>query len=386
MPLPTHPSEFRTRSRESTWRFFNNRLAFFIVAASLLFGSFVDRWNVTSRYSGYWQANPFSGGLWQECLGGLLLGWAAYLWRVNLQHFFQPQLIYVRAPLMLAAAPLIMARSRDLGIAERHGVSIDLDFRYAGRTALDDLFSVRNSSPFAVASDVAICHYLFEAPNRRIRIMPFVKLQDQIRILVRRDPSGNPEFKNVADLVAATVGLSPDTIHSDFLTELLPGFTGRTVNQESVLASYRELASKTVDAVVLWEPHYQAFANTPEIAILETKQPYEWYLCLVARDLGNSHLARRLSEMLFEASAFCRDPKNRAELIKHCASYLHTEFTGIDTEGLGKLLDTKGHLFGVDTACSDFGTRVDKLAAKGGAIGVGASHVRNAIWQGLSLS
>jgi len=375
------------------WALRNSRATYLGCAMAFLFGAFL--WPLNwwpSSLAGGMSQRPFTAGIWQECIATSLIAWGAYVWRASIRRLFRPQFTYIRAPLMLAMAPLVIARSREVGIADRHGLSIDLDFRYAGRTALDDLYNPISPCPFAVASDVALCRFLGEPGHRssRLRVVPFVKITGHLNVMVRKVADGNAlEFADVGALRGQKIGVFKDSVHEDYLDYLGILTTIEAVEMTSVLDSYRSLQTKRIAGCVLWEPHYFAFEKDPDVGLISQLASYEWYLYLVTRDetaAADEDAARRILAALRDAASHCQLSKNRPQVVNACAAYLHTEFTGIDSDGLNRLLDLDQHTFGVPGDAADrerVEKRLDALVEKGGHVAIGASKVKLAMWKGL---
>lgn len=384
--------------RTATWRFFNSRLGFGLIVLFMVVAPFVwqpdwplfpSKVTLGSSLNGH----PFTSGVLQSSVAALLIAWAAYIWRVKIRRFFQPQLIYIRAPLMLGVAPLIIARSRDVGIWERHGLNMDLDFRYAGRKALEDLYSPDNPCPLAVASDVALSTFLGHKDYRdsHLSVIPFVRIKDHLKIIVRRNNrDGSLEFSRVGDLKGKRIGYYPDSVHNDFLDSQEIFDTSVMVELTSVMDCFRTLVvePRGVDACVLWEPHYHAFKDIADVGIINDTDatPYEWFLCLVAKaeyTKTNEAVAQKIVWAMRDATAYCEVDRNHQSVIRDCASFLHTEFTGITRDGLETLLNRKQHEFGVEEILVPFRNKLMTLIEKGGDTAVGANNLAQSLWEGL---
>ena len=331
-----------------------------------------------------WLGAQLNPGFWQSLGASMLVVWVGFTFRVPIRRFFQPHVTYVRAPLMLGVAPLIIARAE--GIWERHGLNMDLDFRYAGKDALDDLQDDR--CPFAVASDVALCSFLGRERDQRLYFMPFVRIDDQLRFVVRKN-NGNPEYQGSVDLMDKPIGYYPDSVH-DHLLYKLGLFDPKNVKaMTSILGCYRALAvERSVEACLLWEPHYRAFTNFEDISTLndDRMRDYVWFLCLAAkRDYLVAHreTAQRVLMAMRGATGSCRGRHDT--IVTQCASFLHSEFTGIQLEELHAILDERNHDFGVDSSVPPLLHKLNDLKSGLEGIAFGAGSLRDSLWPGIRI-
>ena len=390
--------------RKALWKFFNNRLAFvlflFSFLASLLILPVVwtAPWPWVMWVAKAARKHPSTYGFLHSTISSLtaslILAWAAYIWRVNIRRFFQPQIIYIRAPLMLGVAPLIVARSREVGIWDKHGLNMDLDFRYAGRQALEDLFKPDSLCPIAVASDVALSRFLSKPENRshKVKVIPFVRIEDHLKIVVRKNGDGQLEYAKPGDLKGKSIGYYPDSVHGDFLAKLEIFDEQMMKSKNTVLECYHALAvSREVEACVLWEPHYYAFTKFNDVGTVNNidPSPYKWFLCLVAREdytRHNEQVAAKILWAIKDAADYCQSEDHRPSVIRDCASFLHTEFTGIDEEGLRTLLNKNHHVFGVDDLLKPFGEKLSALIDNGTQqLRFGAATLQRSLWKSLSI-
>ncbi len=340
----------------------------------------------------YFRITFFIGTL-QSIVAAVLFAWAAYLWRVEIRQILELRKIYIRAPIQLGVAPLIVARSREIGIWERYGLNIDLDFRYSGKDAINDLYEQVNPPDLAVASDVALCLFLGkkEDPNKELHVLPFVQIKDHLKIIVRKvstENSKEQKYSTIGDLKGRKIGYYPGTVHEDFLKDIQIFQEENMQSMKSVLDCYRALISKVVDAVVLWEPHWFAFTEFGDVEIIDKTEgdPYEWYLCLVAMQKytqRNEQTAQKILRSMKDAANYCQLEENKKRVIRDCASFLNTEFTGINDKGLEILLEKRQHKFAVEDSIPSFSKKLNKLIGKGGIIGKGASGLTHSLWEGL---
>ena len=367
------------------WKIFNSKLA--IILVLVVFGflpivfpsSFLQQLPLLN-----FLIEHLTPDFWQNLIAAIIIAWSAYIWRVRIRRFFQPRVTYVRAPLMLGVAPLIIAKTE--GIWEQHGLNMDLDFRYAGKGALDDLLS--GKCPFAVASDVALCTFISKNIGYDLSLIPFIRIEDHLKIIVRKKDD-TPEYETSDALRGKKIGYYPDSVHDDFLNELGLFNPDLMSPMTNVLDCYHALAvSRNVEACVLWEPHYHAFMRFNDLHILNDREdsPYVWFLCLVAKKdytLANEEIARRILMATKTSAQYCQS--HQSIVIEECAAFLHSEFTGISVNELEKLLVAHNHYFGVDGNIILFINKLNKLGKKGGLTAFGAGTLINSLWPGLQV-
>lgn len=397
--------------RTALSRFFNSRRAFSYTLISAIIASIVWLSDIyrpaflVSVAEGLGK-HTFLSGILASSIAALLLAWVANIWKVEIRRFFQPQITYIRAPLQLGIAPIIVAKSREVGIWERYGLNMDLDFRYAGIETLDDLYKKDNPTDLAVASDIALCSFLVKRnnPEKELQIIPFVRIEDHLKVVVRKDPrTGELEYTKTRELGGKTIGYYPESVHGDFLEYLEIFDKVKLEKMKSVLDCYRALISgkignvesgeadkttEAVDAVVLWEPHYHAFKEFKHVGIINESDNklYEWFLCLVATQKytkRNAYIAQKILAATKEAAAYCQLEKNKTRVLKDCASFLNTEFTGLGYKGLEELLGKNQHEFGVEELIGRFRTKLDGIAKKGGDKAIAVGRLRDCLWEGI---
>jgi len=385
----------KVSSESFWWKLVNNKCIFFIIAVLLVISPiilyFLKKYLCVIPVG--WFETLINFGFLPSLLSALIVAWGAYIWRAEIRRFFLPQLTYIRAPIMVGIAPLIVARSKEIGIWEKYGLNMDLDFRYAGIDALIDLFKPEVHCPIIVASDVAIASFLGHENNRtkKIKVIPFVKIKDHLKIIVRKRNTQNPqpEYNTLAELKGREIGYYPDSVHDDFLSEFDLFNKDSLKKIDSVFECYRKLAvEKTVEACILWEPHYAAFNKFSDLHIINTEdtREYNWFLCLAATEnyiKHNDQIVHRILRALKGATAYCRDKSNEEIVIRECIAYLHTEFTGLIPDELKQLLKKRQHDFSVDENLNDFKKKLMQLIHKGGNTGEGAAILLVSLWPGL---
>jgi hypothetical protein len=180
-----------------------------------------------------------STGYPQNIWASLIVAWGVYLGRNWIRNWFRDEITYIRAPMMFAIAPLILVRRR---IGQQYGLNVDLDFRYAGKQTLEDVFS--GECFFGVASDVALCSALTKAAEagtaRSVYVLPFVRIEDHLKLLVRKNEDGTSSISHVTELIDKQIGYCPDSIHDHFLAAhgLEPNMFS-TYEMTNVLDGYR---------------------------------------------------------------------------------------------------------------------------------------------------
>ena len=350
-------------------------------------------WPTLSDYVGwirdigeYFQGRWFSSGVLQSLCAAIWFAWVAYAWRLEIIRAIEPAALHLRAPLQLGIAPILVAQSMSLWRA--HRLTIDLDLRYAGRDAITDLYDLENPSELAIASDVAVCKYLGEKGNEnaKLQIFPFVRIEGHLKLVVRK-ANGVLDVRDFQALMAnkLKVGHAKGSVHVHFLREI---DEGNLKIMTSVLQSYRELIQKKVDAIALWEPHYRVFEGADDVGTLEDWQPaaspYNWYLCLVAREdfvKRNNEVFARVGATIKRACKLCALDSRKTEVIDACIPYLNQEFTGLDKNGISLLLSEGKHHFGIDGV--GLRTRLAEIAKAGGDLAAGATRVVPQLWSEL---
>jgi len=288
-------------------------------------------------------------GYWAEICAGLTLTWVAYLYQRKLRQLFGfSDIITIRAPLMLATAPLFV--SKKLGIWEQHNLELDLDFRYAGVSALDDLFS--DHCDLAVASDVAAAAFISNPTNNQffISVLPFVKIENHLRFIVNK----SKKIKLLNDLTGKKIAYLKDSVHTDFLKAVETEINSKLIleERENVMECYNSIYMDEVDACILWEPHYSALQKNSKMELLDHSSSainYTWFLCLIAKQ-DYINLNPVIAKNIFDAmrKAVHRCAGNPQDIIDSCLTYLHPEFTGLKHAELKKLIDLNKHQFGID--------------------------------------
>ncbi len=395
MQLPGNMEQIKRAFRTAIASFLNSKLAFALTIILAALTTLLRQPEFLIPAAEALKQHPFASGVLQSSLAAIIFTWAAYLWRVEIRRIIQTETTSIRAPLQLAVAPLIVAKSRELGIWERYGLNMDLDFRYAGRETLDDLYQPASRTDFAVASDVALCVFLGggkQNPQEELQVIPFVHIKDHLKIVVRRkkQPPESPELEygNISQLTSKKIGYHPGSVHDDFLSELKIFEQAQMVPMRSVLDCYRGLSSNQVEAVVLWEPHYHAFEKFQDVGIINNVEdsPYEWFLCLTATKKylrEHEHIARKILPAVKDAAAYCRIDGNKSKVISGCAAFLNTEFTGLDQKGLEDLFTKQPLGFGVNEVLPAFKDKLGRLIAKGGDIAKGANALTHSLWKGI---
>jgi hypothetical protein len=335
---------------------------------------------------------PFKGFA-EAFLGGVAVAWAAYIWRVPIRRFFQPHVLCIRAPLMLGVAPLIVAKSKEVGLWEKHGLNVDLDFRYAGASALTDLINTNSHVQAVVASEVALCKFLGDNRQIRVRVMPFVRLEDHLKVLIRKDKN-KAEYEKLSDLKGKNIGYFKDSVHDDFLFQqkIHNSTTGASLfPKKTVMDCYHSLImKKDIEACVLWEPHYRAFTNMENICSVknDSSVEYSWFLCVVAlADYveSNEQIALRLLRAILQSVDYCKGSRHNDKIIQECGAFLHTEFTGIDKENLDELLKEEKHHFGVKENIEKYRNKLMDINKRGNEWADGAAELmmERSLWPEL---
>src|SRR5258708_6762746 len=187
--------------------------------------------------------HSFFTGCAESIGAGLYLAWAAYLWRVWLKRVFHARDVTILAPMQIATAPLIIAKAKP--ISEEHDLRLEVDLRYAGREALESLGS--DPTKFAVASDVALCLFLKPDEKELLWVLPFVKITNHLKLVVKRDSSIN----TIEDLRKSTgkIGYYANTVHHHFLIDELKipnnEEAPRLANLSNILACYDAQCSRS---------------------------------------------------------------------------------------------------------------------------------------------
>lgn len=312
-------------------------------------------------------------------LGGLFVAWLGFLFRFKIKKFFgffDP--IIARIPLMLSCAPLFVAMK--FKIWEQNDLEVDLDFRYAGVGALEDLKN--NKCHIAVASDVATVAFMDKLKGAEtdycIQVLPFVKITNHLKIIVKQDSA----LINLSDLKNKNIAHLAASVHDDFLriVERNIDINIKTLNwiaKEDIMKCYHALISGEVDACILWEPHYLALKKY-NMRILEDfknlENSYTWFLCLIAKEKyidEHPNVAKSIYNVMKSATERCSNSSN--DIIDSCSLYLESEFTGLDDTGLREIIDIGKHHFSVgqqmrkdyfiklDTLQNDYGFGIGKL-------------------------
>ena len=374
-----------------SWRLFNSRTAVIIFTVCVVFWPIIRSLMPLAHHSPSMFARIMAWGVTQSIFAGAVISWWAFTFRFAIRRFFQPQITYIRAPLMLAVAPLIV--SRKAGIWESHGLNMDLDFRYAGESALQDL--LKGDCEFAVASDIALCAFLTQNTEVKLKVIPFVKITDNLKVLVRQEDNEQQQIKSFEDLQEAgrKIGYHPDSVHDDFIEKFLTGISkDNRIKVDSVLDSYNRLSAKrntdTIDACIFWEPHYRAFQDFKGIKILnEGNDPdYKWFLCLVAKEeyiASNKIIAERVRLAVEGATNYCKN--HPGEIIDGCKAFLHTEFTGVGEKELKEIMDKQHHHFGIDDNSNEFYEKMGNFARTGYTNEFGAARLRESLWDGVHI-
>lgn len=332
-------------------------------------------------------------GVMQNIWASGFIGGCVYFARTSIRSFFANSEIRVRSPLMLAAAPIILAE--DSSIWKRVDYNLRIDFKYAGFSALDDLH--RSKCTAAVVSDIALVNFLFDnkQDNPRFFVIPFTKITDNIRFVVRKSGQTSLEFSTLNDLrrTGVKVGYMKDTVHEHFLEKYLEGvnFVREYVN--SPIEGLGHLLSKKIDALVLWEPHYVAFegSNGDGIAGVGLVEPsessaYSWFLCLVTkRDylVEDDRLRQSMIQAIENAAERCTGSQDQTvskEAVHKCYERMNGEFMGLDESSYYESLDNnKNFRFGVEANKVDFKIRVEDLM-KSSKFNAGAMATRGMMW------
>jgi ABC-type nitrate/sulfonate/bicarbonate transport system substrate-binding protein len=391
------------------YKFFNFKPAFGIVIA--LFFIIPIFWVYISPWLLYIKVLPliiyvlkplktsqFIFGLLQSAFASLIVVWAAYIWRLRIKKIFQPNISYVRAPIMLGIAPLIVGQKK--GIWEKSGINLDLDFRYAGKSSLENLLN--GDCQLAVASDIALCCFATTHTKFDMSILPFVRIIDHLKFIVRK--KDNPEIKNFNDLECKRIGYFPNSVHIHFLNSLELYDTQYLVKFENILKCYHALLveedpAKKIDAFLLWEPHYGTFFNFSSSTSIvndtrDLDQRYEWFLCLASsREYTNrnAEYATRILSAMKEATDHCR--KKMAKIAEDCITFLHTEFTGVEIDELERLLKWNeamdqypfgSHSFGIDENMPQFKNKLQNPTNMV-ELDYGLARLIESPWPGISF-
>ena len=354
-------------------------IGFLPVLVNLLPANWVSWLPCFAKDSLDWWGKSILWGFWASVFAGVMLASAAYIFhglRVRIIRLFQPHAITIRAPMMLGVAPLIIAKK--YGMWDYQVLNADLDFRYAGAKALEDL--MRGDCTLAVASDIAICKFLGKKENqgRELRVMPFVRIEDHLKVLVT-EKSQLTTIQQLRDLTPKKIGFYADSVHEDFLRvlQLCPKPSDEMIPANSVLECYRNLcvtnvASEQLSACVLWEPHYHAFGEKrfPNLRVLNKGEPakdaYRWFLCLVAtKSYTEDHpqTANRILLTMRRAVEHCADTHKLPEIAKECAASVLSDFTGIGEKELVELFEEHMHIFDIDKNMQPYFEKLTALAA-----------------------
>jgi hypothetical protein len=299
-------------------------------------------------------------GVWGGIFTSLLFAWIVYCLRFWIKREFDiSSSINIRLPLMLGCAPFIIGKRYYL--FEKNEIDINLDFRYAGISTLEDL--EQGHCDMAVASDIAIINYLNRGWGVDFCTLPFVKIKNHIKVLTL-----DKSIKSASDLTGKKIAYVADSVHQDFLKDLNIK-SEFLVEASRIIECYMLVVNNQADACVFWEPYYLTMENTFNLKEVELDIAYEWFLCLVAKDSyidNNRKIGKSIYDSLVHSVARCKDAVNISE---NCITYMHPEFTGLNKEDLVSLLEDderNSHHFQINVDMrKEFIKRLHSLGAKG---------------------
>lgn len=323
--------------------------------------------------------SSFFIGFLSSLSAGVLFAYLAKRFKSRIKKWFlPPTLLHVRAPLMLASAPLFV--SKTLSSWEERDLDVDLDFRYAGANALQDLHD--NRCQFAVASEVALASFLSDTKKvpYSVRVMPFAQIEDHLKFVV-------PEKSHIETVdglkEGGRIAYLKDSVHNDFL-RMCDLAQAELKDKRNVMECYYAMVggNPEVDACVLWEPHYRAFNNRYGMRLLSDKVSYTWFLCLVAKDEfvnENPHIVRNILGVMRAVTERCEEDHDA--VINACLAYLHTEFTGVGKDELRELLNKGKHHFAIDSNVVSYRNKLEVLMKS--YPGAGRLWEPISLWPGL---
>jgi hypothetical protein len=337
---------------------------------------------------GYFVMGMARDGVIQNVESAVLVGGWLYFFRGSIRRLFMDNEIRVRSPLMLAAAPIILAE--DDSVWNRVDYRFRVDFRYAGFSALEDLSNERCQA--AVVSDIALLGFLGEKRHKDLKffVIPFTRVTDNIRFVVRKNQDGTLEHGSLEEIRNGNlrVGCMSDTVHSHFLSVYLPDSQYQKVEVTSPILGLEQLLTRTIDTLVLWEPHYMAFDQFAGVGIVDPGESgkYSWFLCLVVkRDkmLEDDRLRYSLFAAIESGAERCRVSQSGTvsqAALKCCYERMNGEFMGLDeTTFINSLDGNTNFTFGVADNKEAFAARLDELLDSP-AFGVGAVSARQMLW------
>jgi hypothetical protein len=191
-------------------------LLWFLIYAGILVNS-----QTLSKFT-----NPFVQNYIVEMYAALLIIIGTYCFRNYIKRFldrlFSPTLVRVRLPLMTATAPIILGLERH--IWREYNIDLILDWRYAGRNAIEDLAA----GDIAIASDYAVVKYLTERPTENLAVLPFVVITDHLRVVVRAQNSA----ATPSDIPHGLIAYYKNSVHEAFLQGL-----GRNISDSDPTAT-----------------------------------------------------------------------------------------------------------------------------------------------------
>ncbi|MCX6175363.1 MAG: PhnD/SsuA/transferrin family substrate-binding protein [Ignavibacteriales bacterium] len=308
-------------------------------------------------------------GVWDAILGGFILT-MVILWVLHMI----PKKASLGHPLMVACAPIFLARSKDLW--RKHFLRMDVESTFAGLEALQKM---PNDVPyFAVATDVAIVHYLYKygEQSKFKALRPLVKVKGKIKIMTDDISAVSSSVGDTNSSVTSTSSqvqsfdtpltsakfnpkedtlILPDTVHEGFLLHLMKDFSevskqkvksqSRLKETNSMLDMVNIVHRAQIKQWLLWEPHYMPVIEAKmfqEVKPADMTEKYEWTLWLVANEVAweKTELLRRLEGCLREVLLQCRILSSE-KLAELCYPYLFSDFTGLTRKHIENILHDK---------------------------------------------
>lgn len=369
----------------NVFRIIHNKNAFWIAILCLALIIPLTLWGLDQL--SWWPWHNSSTSYFQylrDSLGAIILGifiaWYNYHYeKENKNKLGLPKDVTIRIPLMLACSPLFTASNRN--IFEQYHIGLKLDFRYSGMKALQDLKN--GHCKLAVASDMAIASFLNDDIYFDLYFLPFVTIQDHLKIVVLEYSSIN----NISDLKDKTIARVDSSVHDHYLNSLNIGH--KSVSKSSVMECHIALINGEVDACILWEPHYLT-VNKYRMRILDTSKyaNYTWHLCLVAEKKyldENLKVMKNILSAMHEAAQNCND--NYDDILKDSIFYMLADFTGATQQDMQEYFlhnSVKKHHFGIDNHVLDKFDNKIKMLSNDQSYKGAITQLRRDYWPGVN--